>query len=683
MSNRQVLNERYEVQQQLGKKSGIRTLLARDLVKDELVIVKLLAFGSDFEWDDLKLFEREAQTLKSLSHPSIPRYLDYFEVNSSNYQGFALIQTYIPAKTLDEYLENGRKFTESEVKEIAKAILEILVYLHELHPPVIHRDIKPSNILLGERSGNSVGKVYLVDFGSVQTILAAETGTRTIVGTYGYMPQEQFGGRTVPASDIYSLGATLIYLITGRQPADLPQKDFRIQFEQFANVSSKLTYWLKKMIEPSLEKRFTSAKEVLTALENPENIEITNLAIALPPGSKIQVTKNAESLEIIIPALGFQPFIIFIALFIGVWCLIVLGWTIAALAETFPGNIVLVLLTLPFWGAGLAIIYGIVVAYFSPLKININSQKISLDYYFRQWKLKKYISAPRENIHQIIYTPKHWHKNSEKDVLEVPPKLVVWVGVKKVEFDLKSVNIKSELELEWLAHELSDWLDIPMSIEPDSEKRFISAQAAEKSLENPENTNISNLNNLAIAKPAGSNIKIIKNNDFLDITIPTGGFNGVMVFSILFAVACNVGGYSFLTSGFSLIFSNHFLLFLFLLPFLGIDLWLIYGIFYGIFGKLNIRIDQKTITTTHKFGRLKIPRSSSARNNINKITYNREYFTIDSDGDRVNRGPRLVIWVGVKNFEFTVDHITIQSQVELEWIAKELSEWLDIPIMTE
>ncbi|MHC5829679.1 MAG: serine/threonine protein kinase, partial [Nostoc sp.] len=123
------------------------------------------------------------------------------------------------------YLQTGRTFTEAEVKQIAKAVLEILVYLHGLYPPVIHRDIKPSNILLGDRSGNSVGQLYLVDFGSVQTVLATETGTRTVVGTYGYMPPEQFGGRTVAASDLYSLGATLIYLVTGTYPADLPQKD--------------------------------------------------------------------------------------------------------------------------------------------------------------------------------------------------------------------------------------------------------------------------------------------------------------------------------------------------------------------------------------------------------------------------------------------------------------------------
>ncbi|MBD1874302.1 hypothetical protein H6F75_12480 [Nodosilinea sp. FACHB-131] len=87
---------------------------------------------------------------------------------------------------------------------IAKALLDILEYLYRLQPPVIHRDIKPSNVLLKNRSGNSPGEVYLIDFGSVQT--AAHGGTVTVVGTYGYMPPEQFGGRSLPASD---LGRTL------------------------------------------------------------------------------------------------------------------------------------------------------------------------------------------------------------------------------------------------------------------------------------------------------------------------------------------------------------------------------------------------------------------------------------------------------------------------------------------
>lgn len=114
-----ILGDRYQIQQELSKKNGRKTLLAHDLRTSELVVIKLLSLSSDFEWDDLKLFEREAETLKTLNHPSIPRYLNYFDVNLQNLKGFALVQTYIPAKTLEQYLQAGRTFTEEEVKEIA------------------------------------------------------------------------------------------------------------------------------------------------------------------------------------------------------------------------------------------------------------------------------------------------------------------------------------------------------------------------------------------------------------------------------------------------------------------------------------------------------------------------------------------------------------------------------------
>jgi serine/threonine protein kinase len=261
----EILNERYQLIERRGRTVTRQTWLAKDLntQNNELVIVKILDFSSELQWQHFNLFEREAETLKSLSHPSIPRYLDYFNIDTPNQKGFALVQTYIPAKTLEQHLKAVRTFSEAEVKEIATAALEILIYLHGQNPPVVHRDIKPSNVLLTDRSGNSVGQVYLVDFGSVQTVAATEGGTMTVVGTYGYMPPEQFGGRTVPASDLYSLGATLIYLVTGTHPADLPQKDFRIQFEQVVNLSSTLTNWLRWMTEPSLEHRLNSATQAL------------------------------------------------------------------------------------------------------------------------------------------------------------------------------------------------------------------------------------------------------------------------------------------------------------------------------------------------------------------------------------------------------------------------------------
>ena len=463
MMNREILADRYEVQQQLGKKAGRRTFLATDLVTGKSVIVKLLAFSSDFEWDDLKLFEREAQTLKSLSHPCIPLYLDYFEVNSPEYKGFALVQTYIPAQTLEQYLQAGRKFTEIEVKEIAKAVLEILIYLHELNPSVVHRDIKPSNILLGERSGNSVGLVYLIDFGSVQTVLAAEGGTRTVVGTYGYMPQEQFGGRTVPASDLYSLGATLIFLVTGTNPADLPQKDFRIQFQQVANISPSFANWLQQITEPSLEKRFHWANEALKALEQPQYREITALTVDKPAGSKIQVTKNEDTLEITIPPVGFQSSMLFIGFFATFWNLFILVWTLGALSAPFPGNIPFALFSLPFWGVGFSMIYGILYGLFGSFKITIDHQKIVFNHQLWRWKIPRRRSASRDTINKLVYTPKYFTKDADGDRTQVPAKLVIWAGVEKFEFDVNTFTIKSEVELEWLANELSDWLGIEIT----------------------------------------------------------------------------------------------------------------------------------------------------------------------------------------------------------------------------
>src|SRR6476469_6483494 len=224
----QILAERYEVYRQLGKQTGRQTLLARDLQTHELVVIKQLFLGSDFEWQDLKLFEREAETLKALSHPAIPRYLDYLEIDEPDSKGFALVQTYVEGKNLEEHLRSGRTFSESEVKELAKSLLEILIYLHQQDPPVIHRDIKPSNILLHSRSGHSVGQVYLVDFGSVQNQAAKFGGTITV-------------------------GATLIYLVTGLHPTELPQQDLKIQFaERVKQLNPNLIDWLEWMTEPSL-----------------------------------------------------------------------------------------------------------------------------------------------------------------------------------------------------------------------------------------------------------------------------------------------------------------------------------------------------------------------------------------------------------------------------------------------
>lgn len=294
--NNLLLRSRYQINRELSHKAGRRTFLAQDIHSQEKVVIKILQFDQNFQWNDLKLFEREADTLRNLNHPAIPKYLDYFEVDD-DIHGFALVQTYIDALSLETIIQQGQKFTEAELIELAEKLLNILIYLHEQIPPIIHRDIKPSNILLMNRSGNSIGDVYLVDFGSVQTVASKENGTITIVGSYGYIPLEQFGGQTTMASDLYSLGMTLIYLITGVHPAELTQVDGRVKFSS-NNISSKFSKWLEKLIYPYLDKRFASSKLALAALKSKDDSYGDCLALK-PVYSKVKLIREDRRLEII------------------------------------------------------------------------------------------------------------------------------------------------------------------------------------------------------------------------------------------------------------------------------------------------------------------------------------------------------------------------------------------------
>ena len=257
----QTIHQRYQLQYKLGERPARQTWLARDIQTDSLVVIKLLASSNQMQWNDLKLFEREARILKQLDHCSIPQYRDYFPVDEDTHW-FAIIKDYIPGESLQTLLDRGKHFSESEVKKIAEELLDILSYLHQLNPPVLHRDIKPSNIILGEDE-----RIYLVDFGSIQDKAAAKGASFTVVGTYGYTPMEQFGGKAVAASDLYALGATLIHLLTRTPPAELLQEDSQIQFEDKIRVTQHLADWLRKMTQPTLKERFRSVSEARQALE--------------------------------------------------------------------------------------------------------------------------------------------------------------------------------------------------------------------------------------------------------------------------------------------------------------------------------------------------------------------------------------------------------------------------------
>jgi serine/threonine protein kinase len=280
LETEQILQNRYQLERLLGNNGIRQTWLAKDLQANEdddsRVVVKLLAFGGAVQWDDLKLFEREAQILKQLKHPRIPQYIDYFCIDDRSLW-FGLVEEYIPGESLKEKLADNRRFTEKQARKIAIDVLKILVYLHELNPLVLHRDVKPSNLMLGEDN-----RVHLIDFGAVQDKAVKEGVTFTVVGTYGYAPMEQFGGKAVPASDLYALGATLIHLLTGIPPAELPQRDLRIQFANLVNLTPHFVAWLEKLTEPAPENRFPTAHEALESLKSGSGLQLVKVNKSSP-----------------------------------------------------------------------------------------------------------------------------------------------------------------------------------------------------------------------------------------------------------------------------------------------------------------------------------------------------------------------------------------------------------------
>jgi len=255
----EVIRDRYRVIDILGQGSRGITYRVEDLKTKQKVALKALYLNRLKDWKQIELFEREAEVLAKLQHPAIPQYLDYFQVNTPDNRAFYLAQALAPGKSLFAWVESGWRSKEREVKNIAEQILSVLMYLHALDPPVIHRDIKPQNII---RSRD--GKIFLVDFGAVQnTYHNTLMQGSTVVGNYGYMAPEQFREKAVLATDLYSLGATVLFLLTHRSPAELPQDTLKLDFRASVNISEEFGDWLDKILEPSLEYRYESATETL------------------------------------------------------------------------------------------------------------------------------------------------------------------------------------------------------------------------------------------------------------------------------------------------------------------------------------------------------------------------------------------------------------------------------------
>lgn len=256
----------YQIVRELGRNPGGGRIayLATDTRTQQSVAIKQFRFASvGADWSGYDNCQREIQILRELNHPGIPRYLDSFETSD----GFCLVQEYKPALSLAE----TRSFSSEEIKKIAIALLEILVYLQDRFPPVIHRDIKPENILVGDLDETGDRSVYLVDFGFARIGNGEVALSSVVKGTLGFMPPEQlFNRQLTESSDLYGVGASLICLLTGTKSIDignLIDSNYRINFQHLVpQLSLPWIAWLETMVQPNAENRYRNAATALAAL---------------------------------------------------------------------------------------------------------------------------------------------------------------------------------------------------------------------------------------------------------------------------------------------------------------------------------------------------------------------------------------------------------------------------------
>lgn len=269
-----LINNRYHILRALGEGGCGQTFLAIDrdirMSSAQKCVVKLLKPVTHLqkqEWMQWQ-FKQEAAVLARLGaeNNQIPQLYAYFSEGNT----FYLIQEWIEGLTLKQKQQLQGILSEAEVRKILVSLLPVLDYIHSNQ--VIHQDIKPDNIIL--RAGDELP--VLIDFGAAMEATTRENNQHNGLvvmgtGTPGYMPPEQMSGHPVFTSDLYSLGLTAIYLLTGKTPQDLETNwdtGTIIWHQEAGHLSINLITVIDKAIRFNMSDRFTSATEMLVALES-------------------------------------------------------------------------------------------------------------------------------------------------------------------------------------------------------------------------------------------------------------------------------------------------------------------------------------------------------------------------------------------------------------------------------
>ncbi|MFM2245249.1 MAG: hypothetical protein RL071_1323, partial [Pseudomonadota bacterium] len=245
---------RYAIQARVGRGAVGVVYRATAVATGEDYALKQVMVGHLGEEAALRLARREGAVLRQLAHPGVPAWREELLIGRGRAATLFLVQGFVEGEDLQAGLV-AHRWTEGEVLALLAEVLDILVYLHGLHPPVVHRDIKPANLIRRVDGGLS-----LVDFGAVQDAFASVSGGATVAGTFGFMAPEVFAGGSGPASDLYSLGMTAVALLSRAPPASLHLRDGAVTWRAALRVRPPTLALLERLLEPDAAQRPTAAE---------------------------------------------------------------------------------------------------------------------------------------------------------------------------------------------------------------------------------------------------------------------------------------------------------------------------------------------------------------------------------------------------------------------------------------
>lgn len=261
-----VLDGKYEIWKEVGRGGMSVVYLARDnRLNKQWAVKEIKNDGSKSIKTLLKGLEREANILKNVDHPVLPRIVDIINQDGTIY----VVMDFIEGTTISDRLKKEGAQPQELVIEWGLQLASALDYLHNMKPPVIYRDMKPSNVMIKPEGG-----VKLIDFGTAKEYEIENNADTTALGTRGYAAPEQFGdaqGRgiynTDARTDIYNLGATLYHIVTGMNPCEPPYEIKPIR-EWNPSLSSGLEKILLKCTQADPNDRYQNCKELMYALEH-------------------------------------------------------------------------------------------------------------------------------------------------------------------------------------------------------------------------------------------------------------------------------------------------------------------------------------------------------------------------------------------------------------------------------